>query len=151
MLHALRRLVRHSPRTHRHPLCLWLTGSLGSGKTTFCRGFIRALGYEGRVKSPTYTLLEIYQVGTFNVLHFDLYRLSQAHEFEALGADYFDECNICLVEWPKNAPRLPAPDITLQFLFSGAGRVIKAEVGSESGGALLRNMQECREAARRGV
>ncbi len=126
------------------PLSLWLAGDLGSGKTTFSRGFIRALGYRGHVKSPTYTLLETYEAGAFNVLHFDLYRLGGAREFEALGADYFDECSICLIEWPENvagnASRLPAPDVALRFLFADAGRVIQAEARSDAGAALLENL-----------
>ena len=121
------------------PLTLWLRGDLGSGKTTFSRGFIQALGYRGRVKSPTYTLLESYAAGGFNVLHLDLYRLGGAHEFEALGArDHLDERSICLIEWPENAARgLPAPDATLRFLFAGEGRHIEAEAGSAAGAALL--------------
>ncbi len=126
------------------PLTLWLRGDLGSGKTTFSRGFIRALGYRGRVKSPTYTLLEVYQVGAFSVLHFDLYRLSGAREFEALGArDYLDECNILLIEWPENAAAgLPAPDVTLSFSFTDAGRHIRAEAGSGAGESLMNWLQK---------
>ena len=119
------------------PLNLWLVGDLGSGKTTFARGFIHALGYRGRVKSPTYTLLETYRAGGFDVLHFDLYRLNCPRDFEALGADYLGDPGICLVEWPGNAVGLPAPDLSLHFRFSGAGRAIRVETGSERGTVLL--------------
>ena len=122
-------------------LKLWLTGDLGSGKTTFSRGFIQALGYRGRVKSPTYTLLETYEVDTFKVLHFDLYRLGAAREFEALGADYFSEQDVCLIEWPeKAASELPVPDVALCFLFGGCGRRIEAEAGSAAGAKLLKDV-----------
>ena len=125
----------------RAPLTLWLSGELGGGKTTFSRGFIRALGYRGRVKSPSYTLLEIYEAGGFEVLHFDLYRLSNAGEFETLGArDRFGDRSVCLIEWPENAAEaLPAPDVTLRFLFvdGAAERRIEAEARSETGRVLL--------------
>ncbi len=128
------------------PLTLWLSGGLGGGKTTFSRGFIRALGCHGRVKSPSYTLLEIYEAGGVEVLHFDLYRLSGADEFEMLGArDHFGERSVCLIEWPENAAdALPAPDAVLRFLFvdcavgpAGAGRRIEAEARSQAGRDLL--------------
>lgn len=132
------------------PLTLWLSGELGGGKTTFSRGFIRALGYHGRVKSPSYTLLEIYEAGGVEVLHFDLYRLSGADEFEMLGArDYLGARSVCLIEWPENAAgALPAPDAALRFLFVGraGGRRIEAEAGSQAGRDLL-DAVEARERA----
>lgn len=123
----------------RAPLTLWLTGELGSGKTTFSRGFIRALGYDGDVVSPTYTLLESYEAGGLNVLHFDLYRLGSAREFEEIGAqESLDECDICLIEWAeKVSSGLPAPDVALRFEYAGEARRIEAGAKSETGETLL--------------
>ena len=121
------------------PLVLWLMGELGSGKTAFSRGFIRSLGYDDRVTSPTYTLLEIYEVGGFNVLHLDLYRLGTPRSLLEIGlGEYFDERSVCLIEWPENvAAGVPRADVKLRFAFAGKGRGITAEAHSDTGAALL--------------
>ena len=120
------------------PLVMWMSGDLGGGKTTFARGFIHALGYVGRIKSPTYTLLEIYETDALKVLHFDLYRLRDAREFEALGADYLGWENIRLIEWPEKARAvLPACDLCLNFEFVRDGRRVSAAAGSAHGEQLL--------------
>jgi tRNA threonylcarbamoyladenosine biosynthesis protein TsaE len=97
---------------------------LGSGKTTFARALIRALGYNGRVKSPTYGLLEYYPLEQMQVLHLDLYRIGDADELEFLGlADLFDENTIVLVEWPEKSGRwLPEPDFVFDFSYTDSGR-----------------------------
>ena len=75
---------------------IWLQGELGAGKTTLCRGFIRALGYRGRVKSPTYTLIESYPCARYPVHHMDFYRIQDAAEIEGAGIrDYFDAASVC--------------------------------------------------------
>jgi tRNA threonylcarbamoyladenosine biosynthesis protein TsaE len=106
------------------PLVIWLAGDLGAGKTTFARAFIHALGYQGRVKSPTYGLLEQYQLASLQVLHMDLYRISDPGELEFLGlADLLDENTIVLIEWPENGGHwLPKPDFIFEFAYASQGR-----------------------------
>jgi len=106
------------------PLVIWLEGDLGAGKTTFARGLIHALGYKGRVKSPTYGLMEHYQLDLLQVLHMDLYRISDPGELEFLGIDdLLDERTILLIEWPdKGGAWLPEPDFIFSFAYAGEGR-----------------------------
>jgi tRNA threonylcarbamoyladenosine biosynthesis protein TsaE len=108
----------------RVPLVIWLEGDLGSGKTTFARALIHALGHPGRVKSPTYGLLEQYQIGSIQVLHMDLYRIGDPDELEFLGvADLLDEQTILLVEWPERGSGwLPEADFIFSFSYAGEGR-----------------------------
>lgn len=109
------------------PLVIWLQGDLGAGKTTFARSLIQALGYQGRVKSPTYGLLELYQLASLQVLHMDLYRISDPGELEFLGlTDLLDEKTILLVEWPdKGGHWLPKPDYIFRFAYAQEGREMK--------------------------
>lgn len=114
---------------------VYLAGELGAGKTTFARGFLAALGHGGSVKSPTYTLVEPYQTPRGPVFHFDLYRVSDPEELEAMGIrDYFDSAALCLVEWPERAgARLPAPDLLVHFVTEGAGRRLTFEAPTARG------------------
>src|SRR5690349_19450354 len=103
---------------------LHLRGELGAGKTTLARGLLRALGVEGRVKSPTYTLVELYPLSSLNLYHFDFYRFTDESEWLSAGfRDYFNPDCACIVEWPERAGgRLPPPDLSLALQFDGDGR-----------------------------
>ena len=116
-----------------------LVGPLGAGKTTLVRGLARALGIEGPVKSPTYTLVEPYTVGAITLYHFDLYRLADGEELEYLGArDTFAEPALRVVEWPERAAGwLPAPDLTVRLAVAGAAREAELRAGTPRGETLL--------------
>lgn len=120
-------------------LTLYLTGDLGAGKTTFARGFLQGLGHRGRVPSPTYTLIEPYQLGTQRVFHIDLYRIRDPLELDDLGlADLLTADAISLIEWPDHgAGHLPAPDVGLYLRIEGDGRVARIEVMSARGDAVM--------------
>ena len=105
---------------------LYLKGELGAGKTTFVRGLLRGLGYQDKVKSPTYTLVEPYNLERFTIYHFDLYRFKDEHEWDEAGfREYFNNKSVCLVEWPEKAGHiLPQPDISIELSHENFGRHI---------------------------
>ena len=107
--------VRGNAQAFNTGVVCYLEGDLGAGKTSFARALLQALGYQGRVKSPTYTLLEVYDLQGFTACHFDLYRMSDGEELAYIGAEDYDDGNsLWLVEWAERAAGyLPRPDLIL--------------------------------------
>jgi tRNA threonylcarbamoyladenosine biosynthesis protein TsaE len=113
---------------------MYLEGDLGAGKTTFVRAVLRALGVSGTIRSPTFTLLETYEIGEQLAAHLDLYRLT-APEVETLGVrDLLAEGTVLFVEWPERGGKaLPPPDIRLRLELKGEGRVANISAHTERG------------------
>lgn len=108
---------------------LYIIGDLGAGKTTLVRGFMRGLGYAGTVKSPTYTLLESYEIAGRLFHHFDLYRVADADELEYIGIrDCLGGDAVLLIEWPeRGGTHLPPPDVVLTLQHLEDARRLRSE------------------------
>ena len=134
-----RKLGRHCAS----PLCIYLQGDLGAGKTTLTRGILRSLGYQGKVKSPTYTLVEPYALEDMDIYHFDLYRLADAEELGSIGVrDYFAEDALILLEWPEKAEaQLPVADLQLVIHILENGRRLELRAQSPAGEKLVQQLQ----------
>ena len=117
---------------------LHLRGELGAGKTTLVRGLLGALGHTGRVKSPTYTLVEVYTLSSLNFYHFDFYRFKDRSEWLSSGfREYFNPQSVCVVEWPERAGDLPAPDLDIYLEFLGEARCAFPQARSDAGRSWL--------------
>ncbi len=118
---------------------IYLRGPLGAGKTTLVRGMLRALGHADAVKSPTFTLVEHYELGGRRFYHFDLYRLKQAEELEFLGIrDYLVGQGVCVIEWADRGREfLPEPDIDIMIDAANAERIVRLTAHTEQGVSTL--------------
>ena len=126
-----------------HPgLVIHLTGELGAGKTALVRSMLRALGFSGKVKSPTYALVELYTISRLNLYHFDLYRFDDPTEWLDSGfREYFNPESVCLVEWPeKGGEYLPKPDMVITLEIEDGGRHVEIAAISEAGRLCLRRL-----------
>jgi tRNA threonylcarbamoyladenosine biosynthesis protein TsaE len=134
-LAAAERLGARLAGVLRPGLKIYLSGDLGSGKTTLVRALLHAAGHAGRVKSPTYTLVELYVISKLYLYHFDFYRFRDPEEWQDAGfREHFDSPAICLVEWPeKAAGLLPPADLDISIQINQSGRDITISANSESG------------------
>ena len=124
---------------------LHLSGELGAGKTTLVRGLLRALGHAGKVKSPTYTLVELYAVAGLSLYHFDFYRFSDPNEWLSSGfREAFNPETLCIVEWPERAAGLLSPpDLSVGLEYSDVGRTALLEARSPAGEDWLASASQC--------
>jgi tRNA threonylcarbamoyladenosine biosynthesis protein TsaE len=122
---------------------IYLRGELGTGKTTLTRALLQRLGHAGRVRSPTYTLVEPYEIGTRRVYHLDLYRLSAAEELEYLGLRDLDPGrDLILIEWPERGlDGLPQADLTIWLGYLESGRKARLEEGTGRGTTILSSLR----------
>jgi tRNA threonylcarbamoyladenosine biosynthesis protein TsaE len=125
-------LAQHCPAQQ---FTLHLEGDLGAGKTTLTRGLLRALGHQGKVKSPTYTLVEHYSLSSRPVFHFDLYRLTDPEELDYLGLDdYLSNNSLCIIEWAsQGGDFLPKPDMMITLSYENQSRHAQIKAISEAG------------------
>ena len=124
-------------------LVIYLSGELGAGKTTLARGILRALGYDGRVKSPSFALVEPYLLSRLYLYHFDFYRFTDPRELGEAGfREYFSPETVCLVEWPENAAGVvPPADIRIQLTAAGSGRQLQIDADTEAGRRCLEHLK----------
>lgn len=124
-------------------LVIYLSGELGAGKTTLARGILRGLGYDGRVKSPSFALVEPYSLSRLYLYHFDFYRFTDPKELEEAGfREHFNPDSVCLVEWPEHAAGVvPAADIRIEMKIAGSGRQLEMGADTEVGRRCLEQLK----------
>jgi len=125
-------------------LVVFLSGELGAGKTTLARGLLRGLGHAGRVKSPSFALVEPYTFSRLYLYHFDFYRFTDPRELGDAGfREYFNPESVCLVEWPENAAGwLPVADLRITLHVQGTGRQLGIDADTEAGRRCLKRMNQ---------
>ncbi len=133
---AMQNILNKSPK---QGIVIYLNGDLGAGKTTLTRSIIRSFGYQGNVKSPTYTLVEEYALSSIDIYHFDLYRLADPEELEFMGIkDYFRAGTLCLLEWAeKGTGMIPNADLIIQIEYAEEGRNIQLSAQNEVGKEII--------------
>jgi tRNA threonylcarbamoyladenosine biosynthesis protein TsaE len=136
-------LARSFPGAAQAAVVLYLRGELGAGKTTCVRAMLHALGVEGTVRSPTYTLVEPYQAGSMNFIHIDLYRLRESLEADELGIrDYCEPKTLLLIEWPeKGGLAVPPADVAVHLEYEGNARRAALSTHGGVGGKWLANLK----------
>ena len=138
---GLKKFATEIANNLRPPLVIYLSGPLGAGKTTFARAMIRTFGYEGGVKSPTYSLVESYSTVSASIVHLDLYRINDPGELEYLGLDDMPGDALCLVEWPERGlAALPAADLIIEMDGSGQARTLVLSPKSEKALTLMESV-----------
>lgn len=128
-------------------ITVYLNGDLGAGKTTLTRGFVQGMGHIGNVKSPTYTLVEPYDLSDWQVYHFDLYRLADPEELEYMGIrDYFNDRSCSFIEWPEKGQGMVASaDMVIDLAYFNEQRSITLQSASEKGQQLLLALIACHD------
>ena len=124
-------------------MVVFLSGELGAGKTTLARGILRGLGHTGKVKSPSFALVEPYTFSRLYLYHFDFYRFSDPRELGDAGfREYFNPDSVCLVEWPENAAgMLPPADLRIALKVIGSGRQFEIDADTEAGRRCLKRLE----------
>ena len=127
----------------RQGAVLFLHGDLGAGKTTLTRGIVQSLGHSGKVKSPTYTLVEPYELDDVSIYHFDLYRLADPEELEFMGIrDYFSQRSMSLIEWPERGEGwLPKADIVINVAYENEGRQLECIARTPIGEHIVKQLK----------
>ena len=136
---ALGTKLANTIKTLEQGVTAYLNGDLGAGKTTLTRGFVQGMGHQGNVKSPTYTLVEPYELPPWQVYHFDLYRLADPEELEYMGIrDYFGQKSCAFIEWPeKGYGILQGADLVINLAYSGEQRYVTIAAETEQGRQIL--------------
>jgi len=136
---AMETLGQRLARSAKRPGVIYLQGELGTGKTTLVRGLLRGFGYHGKVKSPTYTLVEPYPIDHLTVYHLDLYRLGSPEELEWIGIrDLLAEASLLLIEWPEQGEgMLPPADLDISLTYQGEGRELQFQVLTTEGELMI--------------